>query len=61
MITVFLSVMAHGISAAPLADWYAKHVAVLDRRDAADAENTPVPEIPTPTGRLRSGSAEKAI
>jgi hypothetical protein len=52
MITVFLSVMAHGISAAPLADWYAKHVAVLDRRE---------PEIPTPTGRLRSGSAEKAI
>jgi hypothetical protein len=54
MITVFLSVMAHGISAAPLADWYGKHVAALDKRDAADAETTPVPEIPTRMGSLPS-------
>jgi NhaP-type Na+/H+ or K+/H+ antiporter len=47
IITVFLSVMAHGISAAALADWYGKHMAVLDKRDAADAETTAVPEIHT--------------
>jgi NhaP-type Na+/H+ or K+/H+ antiporter len=44
MITVFFSVMAHGISAAPLADWYGKHIAALDKYDAADAETVPVPE-----------------
>jgi NhaP-type Na+/H+ or K+/H+ antiporter len=47
MITIFLSVLAHGISAAPLADWYGKHIAALDKRDAAGAETTTVPEMPT--------------
>ena len=56
MITVFLSVMAHGISAAPLADWYGKHIAALDKRDAADAETVPVPEMPTRRKNVPAGS-----
>ena len=47
VITVFLSVMAHGISAAPLADWYGKHIDTLDKINAAEAETVSVPEIPT--------------
>jgi len=47
IITVFFSVMAHGISAAPLADWYGRHIAVMEKFDAADAETMTVPEIPT--------------
>ena len=56
MITIFMSVMAHGISAAPLADWYGKHVATLDKRDAAGAETTLVPEIPTRRKSFKAGS-----
>jgi NhaP-type Na+/H+ or K+/H+ antiporter len=55
MITVFLSVLAHGISAAPLADWYGKHIAALDKRDAADAETAPVPEMPTRRKSFKTG------
>lgn len=55
MITVFLSVMAHGISAAPLANWYGKHIAALDKRDAAGAETTPVPEMPTRRKSFKAG------
>jgi NhaP-type Na+/H+ or K+/H+ antiporter len=55
MITVFFSVLAHGISAAPLADWYGKHIAALDKRDAASAETTQVPEIPTRRKSFKAG------
>jgi len=55
MITVFFSVLAHGISAAPLADWYGKHIAALDKRDAASAETAPVPEIPTRRKSFKAG------
>ena len=62
IITVFLSVMAHGISAAPLADWYGKHIAALDKYDAADAETVTVPEMPTRRKSVKaiSGSSPPA-
>jgi NhaP-type Na+/H+ or K+/H+ antiporter len=62
MITIFMSVLAHGISAAPLADWYGKHIAAYDKRDAAGAETTPVPEMPTRRKSLkaRPGSSTPA-
>jgi NhaP-type Na+/H+ or K+/H+ antiporter len=50
MVTVFFSVMAHGITAAPLADWYGKRVAAMDEEGTVDAETTAVPEVPTRAG-----------
>lgn len=47
MTTVFLSVLAHGISAAPLSDWYGRRITELDEKGAADSETLPVPDIPT--------------
>jgi NhaP-type Na+/H+ or K+/H+ antiporter len=47
MITIFMSVLAHGITAAPLSDWYGKHMAELDKKGAVEAEMKPVPEMPT--------------
>jgi NhaP-type Na+/H+ or K+/H+ antiporter len=47
MITIFLSVLAHGFTAAPLSDRYGKRIAQLDKRGAADSETRPVPEMPT--------------
>jgi NhaP-type Na+/H+ or K+/H+ antiporter len=46
MITVLFSVFAHGVTAAPLANWYGKFMA--DRTDVAPgaAEKEEVPEIP---------------
>ena len=45
MVTVLLSVFAHGLSAVPGADWYSKH-AVGRKRDAPDAgEHRPVAEM----------------
>jgi hypothetical protein len=44
---VFLSVFVHGISVAPLADWYGKYIAALDKRNTASAEAASVPEMPT--------------
>ena len=46
MITIFMSVLAHGITAAPLSDWYGKRIAELDKRGVADSEMRPVPEMP---------------
>jgi hypothetical protein len=40
-------VMAHGVSAAPLADWYGAHIDTLDKINAAEAETVSVPEMPT--------------
>jgi NhaP-type Na+/H+ or K+/H+ antiporter len=50
MITIFMSVLAHGITAAPLSDWYGKRIAELDKKGAADSEMRPVPEMPTRAG-----------
>jgi NhaP-type Na+/H+ or K+/H+ antiporter len=47
MVTIFLSVLAHGMTAAPLSDRYGKRIAQLDKRGAADSEMRPVPEMPT--------------
>ena len=63
MATVFISVIAHGISAAPLSDWYAKRVAALDKDGLADAETMPVSKMATRRGApsvqsAGSGSAD---
>lgn len=47
MITIFLSVLAHGISAAPLTNWYAKRIAQLEKVGAAQAETKSVPGMST--------------
>jgi len=47
MFTIFLSVLAHGITAAPLSDWYGRRMANLREKGAADSEMRPVPEMPT--------------
>ena len=62
MITIFFSVFAHGISAAPLTNWYAKRIAQLQKDGLAQVEATSVPEMPTrrvnqPTNDLPPESA----
>jgi NhaP-type Na+/H+ or K+/H+ antiporter len=47
MTTVFMSVLAHGISAAPLADRYGRYISDLDEKGKAAAETAAVPELPT--------------
>jgi NhaP-type Na+/H+ or K+/H+ antiporter len=49
MITVFVSVILHGLSAAPLSEWYSKWMARQVAQGAAGAEMAPVPEMPTRT------------
>jgi NhaP-type Na+/H+ or K+/H+ antiporter len=49
VLTVFASVILHGLSAAPLSAWYGKWVAKQDAQGAANAEMAPVPEAPTRT------------
>jgi NhaP-type Na+/H+ or K+/H+ antiporter len=56
MITIFMSVLAHGVTAAPLSDWYGRRIAKLDEKGAADSEMRQVPEMPT-----RVGAAPVAI
>jgi NhaP-type Na+/H+ or K+/H+ antiporter len=56
MVTIFMSVLAHGLTAAPLSDWYGKRIAELDKKGTADSEMKPVPEMPT-----RVGTAPVAI
>jgi NhaP-type Na+/H+ or K+/H+ antiporter len=46
MITVLFSIYAHGITAAPAADQYAKRLAALDQEEKAKPENQDVPEMP---------------
>jgi NhaP-type Na+/H+ or K+/H+ antiporter len=46
MITVLFSIYAHGITAAPAADQYAKRLAALDQEEKAKPENQNVPEMP---------------
>ena len=46
------SVLAHGITAAPLSNWYGKRIAELDKKGAADSEMKPVPKMPTRVGTV---------
>ncbi|MBE2223448.1 MAG: cation:proton antiporter [Anaerolineae bacterium] len=50
MITVFVSVLAHGISATPLANWYGNRMAEVDGAGSVGTEMKPVPEMATRTG-----------
>lgn len=47
MITVFISVMVRGISAAPLANWYGKRISKLENDGSANAEALVAPEMIT--------------
>jgi NhaP-type Na+/H+ or K+/H+ antiporter len=47
MITIFFSVLAHGMSAAPLTNWYARRIAQLQKDGLVQAETKFVPELPT--------------
>jgi NhaP-type Na+/H+ or K+/H+ antiporter len=47
MITIFMSVLAHGLTAAPLSNWYGRRIEDLDKKGAAESEMRPVPEMPT--------------
>jgi NhaP-type Na+/H+ or K+/H+ antiporter len=47
MITIFFSVLAHGVSAAPLTKWYANRIALMQKDGLAQAETASVPEMPT--------------
>ncbi|MFC2037124.1 cation:proton antiporter [Chloroflexota bacterium] len=44
MITVLFSIFAHGVTAAPLANWYGKRVAEAEEPDSAEQQE--VPEMP---------------
>lgn len=44
MITVFISVMTHGLSAAPLANWYGKRISALEKEGATDLKELATPE-----------------
>jgi NhaP-type Na+/H+ or K+/H+ antiporter len=51
MLTVFISIFAHGVTAAPGANWYAKRVDVVV--EPAGTEMKEVPEMPVRgSGRL---------
>jgi NhaP-type Na+/H+ or K+/H+ antiporter len=47
MITIFFSVMVHGMSAVPLTNWYARRIAKLEKQGLAQAETQYVPAMPT--------------
>ena len=46
MITVFLSVILHGVTAAPLAKYYGNRIAILGEERPDTMEMDPVPELP---------------
>ena len=50
VLTIFLSVIAHGISAAPLAEKYGARITQLINKGSADAEAASVPEVPIRRG-----------
>jgi len=56
MITIFISVLAHGISAVPLTNWYSKRIAQLEKDGFAEAETKLVPGMPTRKATLNTGS-----
>lgn len=47
MITIFFSVLMHGISAVPLTNRYARRIAKLEKQGLAQAETQYVPAMPT--------------
>jgi NhaP-type Na+/H+ or K+/H+ antiporter len=47
VVTVFFSVILHGLSAAPLSNWYAGRIAQYDTADLADPEKKAAPELPS--------------
>jgi sodium/hydrogen antiporter len=56
ILTVLLSVFAHGISANPLSDRYARYAATLK---AERPENEPAPEMPTRSGVPETGDLQE--
>jgi NhaP-type Na+/H+ or K+/H+ antiporter len=61
VITVFISVLLHGLSAAPLSEWYGKWVAKLAAQGAAGVEMAPVPEAQTRTVTARDETARDEV
>jgi NhaP-type Na+/H+ or K+/H+ antiporter len=47
MITIFFSVLAHGVSAAPLSKWYVRRITQMQKDGFAQAETASVPEMST--------------
>jgi NhaP-type Na+/H+ or K+/H+ antiporter len=47
MVTIFVSILLHGMSAAPLTKWYSERIARLKNESLAQADTTIVPEMPT--------------
>ena len=61
MITIFISVLAHGISAVPLTNWYAKRIPQLEKDGFTQAETKLVPGMPTRnTTSITDSSPSKA-
>lgn len=56
MITIFFSVLAHGMSAVPLSNWYGKRINQLNQEGLAQTETKYVPEMPTRRTTPDSGS-----
>jgi NhaP-type Na+/H+ or K+/H+ antiporter len=50
MVTIFFSIILHGLSAAPLSNWYAKRIATYDTADLTRAEKKAAPELPLRNG-----------
>ncbi len=55
-LTVALSILSHGMSASPLASWYARHIG---SRSDADAEQVAVRAFPTRVRHRRGGAADE--
>ena len=47
VITIFMSILAHGLSAAPLSNWFGKRIEEFNGKRVAVAEIKPVPEMLT--------------
>jgi NhaP-type Na+/H+ or K+/H+ antiporter len=57
MITIFFSVLMHGISAVPLTNRYAKRIAQLEKNGLAQAETQYVPGMPTRKATIKPASS----
>jgi NhaP-type Na+/H+ or K+/H+ antiporter len=57
VVTIFFSVIAHGISAAPLAERYGATISDLIQKSSAPAEAVQVSEVPTRTRTIPVGSS----
>ena len=64
MITIFLSILAHNMSAVPLTNWYTQRITQLEKEGFAQAETIYVPGMPTrrstPFGVSTPSSAHRA-